>query len=144
MPGPQGVPRADILRLLAEGHSDRAIGRLLHTNPKRVGRIRAEHGLPPRQQPTGLTLEQKWATFTRPTPDGHLAWTGYLREGTCPVLKHRGEDYTARKVAFRIAHGRDPEGRVLAGCGWQPCVDPDHMEDARLRSLYASILGDAA
>jgi hypothetical protein len=144
MPGPHGVPRADIIRLLAEGHSDRYIGRTLHTNPKRVGRIRAEQGLPHVKPVSTVTVEQKWATFTQPTTDGHLAWTGYLREGTCPVLKHQGEDYTARKVAFRIANGREPEGRVKAGCGWPPCVAPAHMEDARLRALYAAVLGAAA
>lgn len=144
MPGPQGVPTAAIIALLIEGHSDRYIGRTLHTNPKRVGRIRSGLDIP-RPAPTEtITLEQKWATFTRPADDGHLAWTGYLREGTCPVLKHRGEDYTARKVAFQIAHGRAPEGRVLAGCGWPPCVAPAHVEDARMRAEYAAIFGGAA
>lgn len=144
MPGPQGVPRSAILTLLAEGHSDRYIGRALRTNPKRVSRIRAEADIPRPKPVSTITLEQKWATFTRPTDDGHLAWTGYLREGSCPVLKHRGEDYTARKVAFQIAHGRPPEGRVLAGCGWPPCVAPEHMEDAVMRAQYAAIFGRAA
>ncbi|WP_432138952.1 hypothetical protein [Streptomyces sp. bgisy154] len=144
MPGPAGVPRTDIIRLLAEGHSDREIGRRLHTSTKRVGRIRTEVGAPRPTRTSPLTLTQKWATFTQPTPGGHLAWTGYLREGTCPVLKHHGENHTARKVAFQIAAGREPEGRVLAGCGWQPCVAPAHMEDARMRAQYAAIFGAAA
>lgn len=144
MPGPAGVPRTAILALLQEGHSDRYIGRTLHTNPKRVGRIRTELGLPRAEPVSTVTLEQKWATFTQPTDDGHLAWTGYLREGTCPVLKHRGEDYTARRIAFLIAHQREPKGRVLAGCGWPPCVHPEHVEDTRMRTQYTAIFGAAA
>jgi hypothetical protein len=144
MPGPHGVPRAEIIALLQEGHSDRYIGRALRTNPKRVGRIRTELDIPrPAPSPT-LTLEQTWATFTKPTGDGHLKWTGYHREGTCPVLKYRGEDYTARRLAFHIANDREPEGRVLAGCGWRECVAPDHMEDARMRAQYNAIFGEAA
>ena len=148
MPGPHGVPRADIIALLREGHSDREIGRRLRTNPKRVGRIRAELDLPQYQPTQVLTLEQAWSAQTRPLDGGHMAWTGYHREGTCPVLKHRGVDYTARQVAFVIAHGRQPVGRVLAGCGWRECVAPDHVEDqpmrARLRHQVAAIFGRAA
>lgn len=140
MPGPVGVPRADIIALLAEGHSDRYIGRTLRTNPKRVGRIRAELDLP-RIAPVGLSLEQAWATRTEPRDGGHLAWTGSLREGTFPVFAHRGGHYGARQIAFRMKHDRAPVGRILAGCGWQPCVAPDHMEDAHLRALYATVLG---
>lgn len=144
MPGPRGASVADIIALLREGHSNREIGRRLHTNPLRVGRIRAQLAIPNYQPTPALTLEQTWTTFTRPTRDGHLKWTGYHRERTCPVLKYRGQDYTARKVAFQIAHGRAPEGRVLAGCGWPPCVAPAHVEDARMRAEYAAIFGGAA
>ncbi|MFI5473146.1 hypothetical protein ACIA6D_23265 [Streptomyces cacaoi] len=143
MPGPVGVPRADIVALLAEGHSDRYIGRTLRTNPKRVGRIRAELDLP-RITPVGLTLEQTWATYTRPAADGHLEWAGYFREGTCPIVSHGNQAFSARRIAFLTANGQEPRGRVLAGCGWAPCVAPDHMEDARLRALYATVLGDVA
>lgn len=144
MPGPAGVPRADIIALLREGHSDRYIGRTLRTNPKRVGRIRAEAELPRAETVSTVTLNQKWATFTQPTPDGHLAWTGYLRQGTCPVLKYRGEHYTARRVAFLIAHKREPVGRVLAGCDWPPCVHPNHVEDQAMRNQYTQIFGEAS
>lgn len=144
MPGPAGVPRHEIIALLQEGHSDRYIGRVLHTNPKRVGRLRTELNLPPADRKAALTLEQTWQAFTRRTEDGHLAWTGYHRERTCPVLKYRGVDYTARRIAFRIAHQQEPVGRVLAGCGWAPCVDPQHVEDQTMRNKYTAIFGEAA
>lgn len=144
MPGPAGVPRHEIIALLQEGHSDRHIGRLLHTNPKRAAQLRRELELPAADRKAALTLEQTWATFTERTEEGHLAWTGYHREGTCPVLKYRGNDYTARRIAFRIAHQQEPVGRVLAGCEWPPCVDPRHVEDQQMRDQYTAIFGEAA
>lgn len=147
MPGPKGVPRADIVALLSEGYSDREIGRRLRTNPKRVGRIRAELDIPQYRPTPALTLEQAWSAQTEQLDDGHVRWTGYLREGTFPVLKHCGVDYAARRIAFLIAHGREPEGRVLAGCGWRECVAPTHVTDqpmrARLTAQYAAIFGTA-
>ncbi|MFC7817612.1 hypothetical protein ACFUTR_23560 [Streptomyces sp. NPDC057367] len=147
MPGPAGVPRADIIALLQEGHSNREIGRRLHTNPKRVGRIRTELGIPEAVRTTILTLEQTWATFTEPTGDGHLMWTGYHREGTCPVLKYRGVDYSARRVAFELGHGRQPVGRVLWGCDYRGCVAPAHTTDGPIRradAAFTTIFGAAA
>ncbi|MEU3160036.1 hypothetical protein ABZ753_21640 [Streptomyces griseoincarnatus] len=54
----------------------------------------------------------------------------------------------ARRVAFLIANGREPEGRVLAGCGWRECVAPAHVTDrpmrVQLNTQYAAIFGAAA
>jgi hypothetical protein len=138
---PPPASRADIVALLAEGHTDRYIVQALHTSQKRVARIRAEYQLP-RAKRNVLTVEQAWTARTQPTPDGHLAWTGGVREGV-PVFKHDGEEYSARRVAYRIANGREPEGRVKAGCGWGPCVKPEHVEDARMRTQYNAIFGTA-
>ncbi|MBX9392225.1 hypothetical protein K4749_01090 [Streptomyces sp. TRM72054] len=141
MPGPQGVPRADIVALLREGHSDRYIGRTLHTATRRVGRIRAELDIPRTFRPAVLTVEEKWRTFTTPVDGGHLAWTGHLREGTTPMFMLRGHNYSARRVAFRIANGREPEGRVLPGCDFRGCVEPNCMEDALMRAQFTAIFG---
>lgn len=149
MPGPAGVPRADIIPLLREGLSDRAIGRALHTNPKRVGRIRRELGLPEAARGTTLTREQAWATHTQPAgPDGeHLVWTGYHRAGTFPVLKYRSIDWSARRIAFEIEHGRPPVGRVLPDCDVPRCIRPACTTDEPMRqsdALYEQIFGAAA
>lgn len=146
-PGPPGVPRADIIALLRQGHSDREIGRRLHTNPKRAGRIRAELGLPRAVTTITRTLRQTWATFTEPAGDGHMKWTGYLREGTCPVLKYRGVDYAARRIAFEIGHGRQPIGRVLPGCDYPGCIAPQCTTDQPIRradQLYDAIFEQTA
>jgi hypothetical protein len=142
MPGPQGVPRADIIALLREGRSDRSIARILHTSPKRARALRAEYDLPKAKRVT-ITLQQAWTARTRPTDDGHLAWTGSYRTGV-PVLKHDGIEHSARRVAFHTAHGREPEGRVKAGCGWPPCVHPEHVEDQSMRTQFNAIFGAAS
>lgn len=144
MPGPEGAPRADIIALLAEGHSDRYIARTLNAATKRIRKIRADLQLPRARRKATITADQKWATFTRPTEGGHLAWTGHHRAGQTPMFMLHGHNYSARRIAFRIAHGREPQGRVRAGCGWPPCVAPDHVEDAAMRAQYAAIFGGAA
>ena len=147
MPGPKGVPRADIVALLAEGLPDKRIAQILHTGPMRVRRIRRELELP-RYERTFTTIEQAWTDRTRPTDDGHLAWSGFWRESVHPVFKHQGTEHSARRVAFRLTHGREPEGHVMAGCGWPPCVKPEHVEDQpmrdQLRSQCHLIFGTAA
>ncbi|MFG3276190.1 hypothetical protein [Streptomyces luteogriseus] len=143
-----GPSRADIIALLQEGHSDRYIARALSTATRRVSRIRSELGLPKSKRKPSLTLEQKWRTFTKPTTGGHLEWTGSLRDGTTPVFMYCGHNYMARRLAFRIAHQREPVGRVLPGCGYAGCVAPEHVEDQpmreALRTQYTAIFGAAA
>lgn len=136
---PPPASRTDIIALLAEGRTDRYIVQALRTSQKRVSRIRAEYQLP-RAKRRALPLEQVWTARTKPTPDGHLAWTGALREGV-PVVKYDGEEYTARRLAFQMAHGREPQGRVKAGCGWGPCVKPEHVEDQQMRNQFNQIFG---
>jgi hypothetical protein len=144
--GPAGVPRADIIALLREGHSNRYIGRTLRTNPLRVGQIRAELGLPTVVLRV-LPLEEAWRARTRPVDGGHLKWTGTYREST-PVLTHAGQHYTAYRVGFGLVHDREPVGRVLPGCGMRRCVAPEHLEDRTLRqqlsNQFNAIFGAAA
>jgi DNA-binding CsgD family transcriptional regulator len=141
------VKHTAIVDLLRAGSTNDAIARQLNTDGKRVARIRTEEGLPPaqRQQPT---FAEKWAANTEPTADGHVRWTGRLRDGVTPSLVHHDRDYTARKAAFEEFHGRTPTGRVRPGCGWAPCVKPDHLEDQQMReqlnAQFAAIFGRAA
>lgn len=148
MRGSRAVRRDDIVKLLNEGHSNTEIARRLHTDKHRVATIRQELGIPRWEPTTALTLEQAWSARTEHIDGGHMRWTGYLREGTCPVFRHRDVDYAARRVSFLIANGREPEGRVLAGCGLRQCVAPAHMEDqpmrTRLSSQVEAIFGRAA
>lgn len=146
MSGPRGASRADIIALLTNGHSNRDIGRRLHTNPLRVGRIRAELQLPQYKAEPALTLEQRWAVHTRLVADGHMQWKGPLRGGM-PNLVYLQRNHSARRVAFQIGHQRQPVGRVLPGCEHAWCVAPEHATDEPMRradAKYTAIFGRAA
>lgn len=122
-----------ITALLRAGLSNTAIANELRCDRHAVAAIRKELGLAdvPAQP---LTIEQKWATFTRELPAGHLEWTGERQKpnGT-PVLRYKQKPYTAARVAFMIANRREPEGYTFADCGVKHCVAPGHVEDEPMR-----------
>lgn len=128
--------RADIVQRLAAGHSNNRISRELRCDKTRVARIRRELDLGEFVPTTHTrTLEEKWALFTVPTDDGHLLWTGRrTKTSGTPVFSYRERTYTARKIAFRIRTGRDPEGHALAECGTNDCVLPEHVDDGTIRT----------
>lgn len=123
-----------ITALLRDGLSNTAIGQQLHCDRHAVAAIRKTLDLPNVvQQP--LSLEQKWVTFARQLPGGHVEWTGErgTSSGT-PLLRYKEESYTAARVAFRIGYGREPIGYAFADCGVQHCVAPGHVEDEPMRN----------
>lgn len=129
-------PKAPQVRTLAEqGLTDKAISRQAHMDARHVRQIRELLGLPRgRHIVQPLTLEEKWATFTQPLDGGHLEWTGETANpsGT-PVMRYKEQTYTAARVAFRIKHGREPEGHAKAGCTMPRCVAPNHVLDTPMR-----------
>ena len=139
--------REQIIALLKAGGTNIGISQQLHTDTKRVARVRAEEGLPA-AVPRVPTFADKWAANTQPTTDGHVLWTGRLRDGVTPSLVHHGREYTARRAAFEELRGRTAEGLVLPGCGRDDCVRPDHLEDRpmrdALRNQMTAIFGEAA
>lgn len=135
--------RAQIIELLAEGLTNVAIAKQLGCDRYRVGDIRRDLGIPQAARPA-LTLEQKWRANTREVDGGHLEWTGE-RQATAgtPVLRHRGKSYSPAALAFKIRHGRDPQGYAYAECGHtRHCIEPDHVNDqagrARTRAETAT------
>lgn len=126
--------REQIIALLNDGLSNTAIARQLHCDRHRVGDIRHELDIPnlPKQP---LTLEEKWASHTRPADGGHLEWTGERQSisGT-PVMRYREKPYGPAAIAFRIQHGREPKGYVYADCGMKHCVAPAHVDDEITRT----------
>lgn len=138
---------SDIEALLRAGLSDKQIGKQLRTNPKRAARLRAQLGLPTHETPQ-LTFEDRWNANTQPVDGGHLRWTGRLRDGSTPAVLHDGREASVRRIAFERLHGRPATGRVLPGCGYGPCVRPEHLEDQvmrdQLEAQYAAIFGDLA
>ncbi|WP_318205339.1 hypothetical protein [Streptomyces sp. SCL15-4] len=138
--------REEIVRLLTAGHSDRYISLRHSVNSARVARIRAELGLPVTEMPQPVSFETRWATSTEPADGGHTRWVGRVRGGR-PVLRVDGRRVSARRAAFERLHGRPAVGPVRPGCGWEPCVRPDHLEDRpmrdRLNTQLTAIFGVA-
>lgn len=128
---PVNATDADIIAMLHTGASNIRISGDLRCDKQRVARIRGEIGLPTYLPVTQTrTIEQKWALFVRPVDGGHLEWAGERATSSrTPLLRYRDRQHSAAGVAFRIKHGHPPEGYVIADCGVQHCVAPDHVND---------------
>ncbi|MEW2420485.1 hypothetical protein AB0911_08065 [Streptomyces nigra] len=128
-PARPNASRADIIAMLRDGYSNLRISRELRCDKTRVARLRSELGLPHVVlQP--LTLEQKWASKTRPVDGGHLEWIGERAKTTnTPVMRYKEVGYSPAALAFQMQHGRPPQGYVKAECGYPHCVAPDHVND---------------
>ncbi|MFD4569348.1 hypothetical protein ACFWOX_33925 [Streptomyces sp. NPDC058467] len=145
--------RADVAELLRAGLPDRTIARELHVDAKNVAAARERLGLPkakPGRKPAAAAEDLFWRRV-QPTDDGHMEWTGYRDKSGVIGLRHGGTFYTAYRLAFRIATGRDPEGYALPTCEHEHCVKPGHHADRldrereqRVDALYGAIFGQSA
>lgn len=145
--------RSDIVNLLHQGLSDRAIGRQLHCDPRVVSRTRTQLGLPqvkPGPPPPSPVEDLFWAR-TEPVEGGHLRWTGHHNNRGLPCLRGGGRNgglLSACRIAFRIRTGREPEGNALPSCDYPRCVAPQHVSDApereRDQHMLAAIFGTTA
>ncbi|QJT04397.1 hypothetical protein G9272_32280 [Streptomyces asoensis] len=148
MPTPRNATDTDIIAMLRDGYSNLRISRELRCDKVRVARLRTHLGLPQVAiQP--LTLEQKWASKTRPVDGGHLEWTGERAKATgTPLMRYKEAGYSPAGIAFEQKHGRPPQGYVKAECDYPHCVAPDHVNDeagrqqARQRVRAERGLGD--
>ncbi|MFB6787645.1 hypothetical protein ACFCWT_13310 [Streptomyces olivaceus] len=142
--------RADIAELLHAGVHHQDIARQLHVSRKTVSTTHRALKLPARVRGGGAphaTLEDAYRAHTEPAADGHARWTGYL-DGTLPILCHAGERTPAPRIAFRLHHGRAPEGRLRRTCTVPGCVAGAHYADRRIREAnqradraFAAIFG---
>ncbi|MFB6934542.1 hypothetical protein [Streptomyces chartreusis] len=106
--------------------------------------------LPSPQWRRAVSLQEAFQQRTQPHDDGHLTWTGSTSHST-PTLWWQGSLHSAYKLAFRLHHGRDPEGTVTSGCDVPRCVAGGCLTDRRLRAAnqradraFAAIFGGAA
>ncbi|MDX2698962.1 helix-turn-helix domain-containing protein [Streptomyces ipomoeae] len=141
----QNATRAQIVALLRTGLSNAAIARQLGCDRHRVGDIRKQVGIP-NIPPQPLTLEEKWRANTRPIEGGHLEWTGErVNASRTPVMRYKDQYYSPAAIAFRIKHGREPQGYVIAECDVKHCISPDCVDDEagrqRTREQLRYLLG---
>lgn len=137
--------RADIAELLRTNISQAEICRRLHCAPITVQRAREALGLPaPRagcMPGRPRTFEEALRARSRDTDDGHRVWDGWTNDGA-PIVSCGGKTRSAYRVAFVEYWGREPVGRVTAGCRLKGCVRGDHLQDGRIRE--ANRRADAA
>ncbi|MER5875521.1 hypothetical protein ABT119_06270 [Streptomyces sp. NPDC001910] len=137
--------RAQIVELLRAGYSDRAIARQVHVRNTAVGRIRTQLGLPkhnPGPSPAGSAEDQFWRRAQH-TDDGHLLWPAYT-PGRAARVRYSGVQMSVHRIAFGIAHDREPVGKVRSGYKITGCVHPRHVEDQPMRDKYRAIFQGAA
>ena len=136
---------AEIRGLLAE-HSTTQIAAMLGVDRAAVRRIRAEAGIT-YTAGSYATPREKWRARTEPVEGGHLRWTGATSHGT-PTVRFNGGSHSAYRVAFRLQHDREPQGRVTATCDMPGCVSGWHVADQPMRNqtdaLCEAIFGEAA
>ncbi|TGB11577.1 hypothetical protein [Streptomyces sp. MZ04] len=137
--------RNAIVELLNAGYSDKAIERELHIPRTRARDLRAELDLP-QHKPGRTPAASPEAIFWQraiPTDDGHLLWPTY-KAGETRSVRHGGRKYSVHRLAFSLAHTREPVGKVRTGCEREGCVHPRCVEDQQMREQYRAIFGEAA
>lgn len=81
-------------------------------------------------QPRRTNTRSYHSVYTKqavPGDDGHTTWRGSLS------TTFHGRPISAAQIAFRVGHGRAPEGIVRPTCGRAGCVTPRHLADGRMR-----------
>ncbi|MER7477339.1 hypothetical protein ABTX60_06750 [Streptomyces sp. NPDC126510] len=132
------VSDEQILRaLLAEEDvSNRAVGLALGVDDRRVDEVRKRVGLPSyvrgRRPIYGSWLEA-FTAQSEPVEGGHRRWTGTREKCGTSVVRHRTSIQTAYRVAFRLHHGREPQGKVSQSCEIPGCVAGEHQQDRLIR-----------
>lgn len=77
----------------------------------------------PAVNPRGRSLAEVLAERSTPLTDGHTGWSG-----TTPVTI-KGACYTPAQLAWHVAYGGPPEGRVTTDCGHVGCITAGHLLD---------------
>ncbi|MFH9610468.1 WhiB family transcriptional regulator [Streptomyces sp. NPDC017448] len=80
----------------------------------------------------GVPLADMFAARIHQRDDGHTVW---LPSGTS--LSVDGRNRTPRQIAFRLAHGRWPDGTVRGTCDMSGCLTTGHYWDAAMRRAAA-------
>ena len=141
--------RTDVAEmLLAGGLTHQAIARACNVGVTtvRCARIALELPAPRRGRPP-QDPEAAYRAHAEPADGGHMRWTGPWTSRGVPIVRSKGRQITAYRQAFRMFHGREPEGHVTPACDLPHCVAGPHLEDrpmrARSEAVFTAIFGPA-
>lgn len=129
-----------VVAILRAGATYREVREATRFSLNRISSLRRQHSIPvpDRSRERGAkqrrTVDEAFDLYTRPTPDGHLLWTG-PRSGRGVDLLAEGRKHNARAVAFQRHHGREPEGRIWRAreCDEPCCIAGAHHTDQLIR-----------
>lgn len=75
-------------------------------------------------------------------------WLGGINQDGYGVFttktNNRGKTYVAHRVAYALAHGREPEQVIDHICRTRACVNPDHLRDVSNAENVLSGIGPTA
>jgi hypothetical protein len=76
-------------------------------------------------------IEERFADYlVRAGEDECWGWTGPTSQNGYPTLGRGGKgagQVSARLLAYRWAHGGEPDGEVIVTCGSTSCLNPRHL-----------------
>jgi hypothetical protein len=128
---------ASLTQMLLAGETTLHIHQALGVARSTIVRRRQDYGIYTTDRTTLRTLTtpaDRFEHYAVPAnADGHREWTGLTDTSGTPFIKMGDRHISARRTAFRIAHGRDPIGQVRPTCGEPWCVAPAHQADQQQR-----------
>ncbi|WP_328434509.1 hypothetical protein [Streptomyces sp. NBC_00425] len=108
-----------------------------------VTRVRADLHLPEFLVPSPMSKLSPEAIVTVHSVSvqggaGHCKWIGLRSNQRVPLIDFRT---SALRVAFRMFHGREPEGMVRVTCVMKRCVAGAHLGDRPMREAAKAAAG---
>lgn len=78
--------------------------------------------------PKRMTKKEALQKYARAEVGGCLRWTGPIGAGGYGVASAEGRMWSAHRLAFDVAHGEIPAGRVVMHtCDNRWCIEPNHL-----------------
>ncbi|MEW2393100.1 hypothetical protein AB0933_32540 [Streptomyces venezuelae] len=104
-----------------------------------------------RVRPAGpRTPEEMLQQLSEEVEDGHVVWRGQAYRGS-PGMRWDKRTLSPARLAFRMHHGRAPQGQVTRSCTVGHCIagpclldQPMRQTERKVERLYDSIFGTAA
>lgn len=87
----------------------------------------------------GLSIADKLAYHSKPSPDGCLLWTAAVQGGGYGQIWHEGRSALAHRLALELKLGRKIRPNMEAGhtCHNRLCINRDHLEEVTHRKNIA-------